>query len=105
MKYTKEYVNRNKVAIRCKDAEEKFEVLKLITLVKGVTFGGKSSKELKMRDVQFNAGAVVANYSPGESRCSICHTDGTYWRDEGYEEISGETFLEHNNILQNYEIY
>lgn len=103
--YTKEYVNENKVAVRCKDAEEKLEVLRLITSVGKSHFGGKSGKDIMPRDVNFEGGNIVARYSPAGKDDSICHTDGDYWKSNGYEEITGERFLYDNNILQNYEIY
>lgn len=103
--YTKEYVNENKIAIRCGSPEEMLEVLKLMTSFKKVHFGTKRGKELTVSNIGFNAGAIVARFFPNGNDFSICQTNGDYWKSNGYEEITGEQFLYANNVLGNYEIY
>lgn len=103
MKYTKEHVFNNKVAIVCSTIEEKRSVLALL-MEAGGTFGGKKNIE-NVKDGDLRNNMKMARYDTKGNDFSICHTDDDFWERTGYEMITYSTFMMDNSLTPNYQIY
>lgn len=103
MKYTKEYVNNNKVAVSTANKEEAIKVLELF-MQGGGTWCGYGYKDFAKAISQETPVGIIARYEP-KGETNLCHDRDTYWKDHNYEIISAQQFFQDNLIFEAYELY
>jgi len=106
MKYTKEYVANNKVAVNCNTVEEQLEVIHMLGEAREeLRFGAlKCSKVTQSVPVKLRNNYIVGIYDVHSS--ALCHTENNhdhYYSKNGFEIIPFSRFKEDNFL--NYQIY
>lgn len=110
MKYTKEYVANNKIAVECMNLEEKKQFINMLgEVIPALHFGGIKCKDITIKDLQNDKYidykiSRVGRFSL-EDDMSVCHEilSGSWYKKEGYEIITFQEFINCNNF--SYELY